>query len=781
MPNKTITFGANLIPNGDLSYDLGSTSARWNMYGDVEGTASENAVGNARVFYGTCSTSAATAIKEITCPKYDENLTIGDMLIVKFDITNSATAANLKLKFSGQADTDAKPIKRQYNSTGSNNLLAVGELNKDSISVFIYNGTNWILTNADYNTNDNTLGYQIRVNNGTYVASRALYRYKMLFQKDETTLIPIDGTNYTAATTVTNRATITQEPFLINGLYTYYNATATVNANAAISATYDMFQHPLDLRYTFNTGSTLTTNKDVYLVAQPSTDGIHATLRNPSATGTNASAQATGASAGPITQTLPNSDDGYIYIRLGHAYSTYQLALDIYHPVYWYKGGRLELYSGGSVRQVPTTGTYYNWRKLLVGTANSDDETTFTLSNDTIGNVYAVNTISIKPAEGILKAPAFIGQFTGTGDLVLKTTTADSPDIVWKYGNTANEQEQARIWMGTGGSTKWAPQYRCYKQDGTQLYNGTLVLGDGTGASGTWAITANAASQLNRLAIQNNTSVNNFISATNNGVFKYTWVNGANAGGDDDSPNPGILNKPKGTNAFGLFTFKTADNWNGQIFVSTNNLPGIYWRIGLITNGSLVANWTRLANGNANIYYGESTTAADTAIKDVTCLHYHTLNVGDILVVKFTNVNSANEPQLNVNSTGNKLIRASYSGGIVSLSSVTQIRNTCMFIYDGTYWIQMSTDCVKQMVTTSSESVWRSVMVSASNNASESFTPDQMFAKTYVAHNVKFQASTGTLRATKFKGTEFKLEYEHADKAYMTWNNTDQSIDFIFV
>jgi hypothetical protein len=63
----------------------------------------------------------------------------------------------------------------------------------------------------------------------------------MLFQKDETTLIPIDGTNYTAATTVTNRPTITRETFLINGLYTYYNATATINANAAISASYNMF------------------------------------------------------------------------------------------------------------------------------------------------------------------------------------------------------------------------------------------------------------------------------------------------------------------------------------------------------------------------------------------------------------------------------------------------------------------------------------------------------------------------------------------------------------
>jgi hypothetical protein len=51
--------------------------------------------------------------------------------------------------------------------------------------------------------------------------------------------------------------------------------------------------------------------------------------------------------------------------------------------------------------------------------------------------------------------------------------------------------------MGSGSSTstKWAPKYRCYNSAGTSLYNGNLVLGDGTGASGTWdiGITGNAA------------------------------------------------------------------------------------------------------------------------------------------------------------------------------------------------------------------------------------------------------------------------------------------------
>lgn len=779
MPNKTITFGANLIPNGDLSYDLGSGNARWNIYGDVEGTSSENVVGNARIFYGTCPTAAATAIKEITCPKYDGNLTIGDMLIVKFDITNSAAVANLKLKFSGQADADAKPIKRQYNSTGSNNLLAVGELNKDSISVFIYNGTNWILTNADYNTNDNTLGYQIRVNNGTYVASRALYRYKMLFQKDETTLIPIDGTNFTAATTVTNRATITQEPFLINGLYTYYNATATINANAAISASYNMFQYPLDLRYTFNTGSTLTINKDVYLVAQPSTDGIHATLRNPSASGTNASAQATGTNAGPITQILPNSEDGYIYIRLGHAYSTYQLALDIYHPVYWYKGGRLELYSGGSVRQIPTTGTYYDWRKLLVGAASSNDETTFTLSNDTIGNVYAVNTISIKPAEGILKAKELIG----------KTITIDNsadnvgvPHLIfsrsgWNY-ITIPENDSSVLSVGFGEPGNNTNQRLVIYKTGTVRpgTNGSQNLGDdthkwnkvyGVNFYGTFNGTATSAQQLAAREIDNS-DLNQFSSG---GALKYAWVGGGNS----------ILSKPTNVNAFGVIAMKTAASWTGQILMSTDTEPGLYWRTNLTTETPSYGAWAKVwDSSNHRVFYGTCTEAAGTAAKPVVCTNYDEMRVGDIITVKFDNTNTAASPTLNVNGKGSKSIKMAYSGGTADLSSYTQLAGIRTFIYDGTNWILQEGECVKQGVTDTTSDIWRPVMLGAYNSTDVRQAPEQRYAMIHAARNVKYHQTTGTLRAPILKTPKLSIEYSFEDKAHIQWNDTDSSIDFIF-
>lgn len=109
--------------------------------------------GNGRVFYGTCSTSAATVPKIVDCANYD-TLTIGDILVVKFSATNSATANDslqLQIKNAKNETTTAVSIKQQYNSTGNNNLNAIAQLNKDGISTFVYNGTYWILLNGNYN------------------------------------------------------------------------------------------------------------------------------------------------------------------------------------------------------------------------------------------------------------------------------------------------------------------------------------------------------------------------------------------------------------------------------------------------------------------------------------------------------------------------------------------------------------------------------------------------------------------------------------------------------
>lgn len=72
------------------------------------------------------------------------------------------------------------------------------------------------------------------------------------------------------------------------------------------------------------------------------------------------------------------------------------------------------------------------------------------------------------------------------------TSSDDSSDLVWVYGDGT---EKMRIWSNNEYTTTTAPHFREYKKDGTSLYSGNLVLGDGTGASGTWgiSISGNAA------------------------------------------------------------------------------------------------------------------------------------------------------------------------------------------------------------------------------------------------------------------------------------------------
>lgn len=103
--------------------------------------------GNGRVFYGTCSTAASTAEKAVVCAAYN-TLTNGDVIIVKFDNTNSAAVADLKLNVNSKG---AKNIKKQYGNSLAN-LSSTAELRADTIAMFIYNGTYWIMTNCDQNS-----------------------------------------------------------------------------------------------------------------------------------------------------------------------------------------------------------------------------------------------------------------------------------------------------------------------------------------------------------------------------------------------------------------------------------------------------------------------------------------------------------------------------------------------------------------------------------------------------------------------------------------------------
>lgn len=93
------------------------------------------------------------------------------------------------------------------------------------------------------------------------------------------------------------------------------------------------------------------------------------------------------------------------------------------------------------------------------------------------------------------------------------------------------------------------------------------------------------------------------------------------------------------------------------------------------------------SSGSGTGYYGTCSTAFSTAAKVVTVNSDFTLTTGVSVLVKFTAVNTATSPTLNVNSTGAKAIHkisgTSAGAGAWVLNEIVEL------VYDGTSWVMV--------------------------------------------------------------------------------------------
>ena len=371
--------------------------------------------GNTGVFYGTCATAAATAAKAVTCADFASgDLKPGAMIFVQFDITNSAAVADLTLNVNG---TGAKNIKQVRNNSLSN-IPGVGYLLADRTYPFYYDGTYWCLI-LDYNLNDPN--YRLRTN---YYYRKKLktvcYRYLILLPISDTEAVPVNAVDRGYGSTSKTLTTESFDPF---GSIAYYSYTGTVSAGAkpGNGYVYEGFEL-IDLRYSFNTGTTLTADKPVYIVCVPQSDGmvkLHSS---------------------PIAQDLPTTEDGRYYIYLGMAYDTYRCGFEIHKPVYQFKDGRIRevvddarTVDGHTVAaDVPSgakfTDTTYTAQTTSIGSASigtaipADDITAWTANTPTAVTKKTVVTsasgATASYANGVLTLTD--GSF-GTGDSVTVT------------------------------------------------------------------------------------------------------------------------------------------------------------------------------------------------------------------------------------------------------------------------------------------------------------------------------------------------------------------------
>ena len=204
--------------------------------------------------------------------------------------------------------------------------------------LFIYSeslveGGAWIHFRG-YDSNTNTLGYQIRTNSMSLPMDSVVYRYRIMFTSaDGTKFVPANNSTSTNATAKRDVVQTKIDPF---GAIVYYGYTTSIAAGSRPGATYLWQQYTLTLGYSFNrTGATLalTSWKPIYIKCAPQSDGsviIDATT--------------------PYVQELPSTYDGKVYIYLGVAYSATAVEMTLNHPVYYIdSNGRKRVWTGEAI------------------------------------------------------------------------------------------------------------------------------------------------------------------------------------------------------------------------------------------------------------------------------------------------------------------------------------------------------------------------------------------------------------------------------------------------
>lgn len=268
------------------------------------------------------STSTATSYTA-TVPEITE-LEDGVCVMLKNGVITSKSGFTININGLG-----AKPVYNNLAEETRDTTI----FNVAYTMLFVYDSTRvaggcWICYRG-YDSNTNTIGYQLRTNNMSLPMSSEVYQYRLLFTSaDGNHFVPANNSNKTNATSIRDVVTEKIDPF---GDIRYYGTKTALSAGARPAAAYLWQQYNITLGYSFNrTGEalTLTSWLPVYLKCTPQDDG--SAIIDPNE---------------PYTQALPNTDNGKIYILLGIATDATTMELLIDHPVYYYKDGTIRQWS----------------------------------------------------------------------------------------------------------------------------------------------------------------------------------------------------------------------------------------------------------------------------------------------------------------------------------------------------------------------------------------------------------------------------------------------------
>lgn len=283
-------------------------------------------VDRSHISYGEVdSTSTSTAFTATVSGL--TSLTDGSTVMLKNGVVTSASGFTLNVNGLG-----AKPVYNSMETATADTTI----FNIKYTMLFVYDSTRvsggcWVCYRG-YNSDTNTVGYQVRTNSSVFTAADKGYRYRIWLQTSDGKLMPVNTSTSTNATANRSSAMNTRK-FPLGGKIIYNSTKADYQANDALPAGTMWQQYNLTLGYSFNNSGaalTLTSGSAVFMVATDEGDGL-------------------GKLASPYyTQTLPNSADGKLYIFLGMATGATTMELGLEHPIFVYKNGAIGLWSDNS-------------------------------------------------------------------------------------------------------------------------------------------------------------------------------------------------------------------------------------------------------------------------------------------------------------------------------------------------------------------------------------------------------------------------------------------------
>ncbi len=351
------------------------------------------------------STAAATVAKVITISNY--TLTAGDILAVTFTAGNSASAVTLNIN-----NTGAKNVR--FN--GANVTTTTMSIASLGVVMMYYDGTYFQMIGSQRTSDSDT--YNLMYWGANQTAGAAIYSYKLVMQGADGKWYPLTVETGTGTT-----KTVQTTQLMLNSLILHYPTTTTVAANGAFSYLFSDY-NVTTLNYTANQAS-WTNQLPLYIKATVNANGT-ITLANATYTSF-------------LTQTLPTTEDGFIYIFLGVMTSTTGLRLTQYHPIYQYVGGRLRLYQEGKNISATDMQVLYMSGTSVVGSAGF-------MFDATLGNFNA----GVNSSAGLANSIAIGPQATAYADGAIaigRGADCEADDSIC-IGSNANSFSQYGIAIG---------------------------------------------------------------------------------------------------------------------------------------------------------------------------------------------------------------------------------------------------------------------------------------------------------------------------------------------